>query len=122
MMAEAKPVLVPDVSQRDIDIGYSFSGADLLLFGAILYPGGRLPTDQKPADIVIVEGYKREGHRKIEARRRGAKSREPLSPNDANIIAVAADHPQPAENLPVFDLDDIAAIADFAERVTGLKA
>ena len=75
-----------------------------------------------PADIVIVEGYKREGHRKIEARRRGAKSREPLSPNDTNIIAVAADHPQPAENLPVFDLDDIAAIADFAERVTGLKA
>ena len=54
MMAEAKPVLVPDVSQRDIDIVYSFSGADLLLFGAILYPGGRLPTDKKPTDIVIV--------------------------------------------------------------------
>eukprot|EP01035_Chromulina_nebulosa_P032994 gene32994-44142_t len=49
-----KPILVPDVSQRDIEIAYSFTGADLLLFGAILYPGGRLPDDDKPADIVVV--------------------------------------------------------------------
>jgi uncharacterized protein (TIGR02186 family) len=50
----AKPVLVPDVSQRDIEIAYSFTGAELLLFGAILYPGGRLPDDDKPTDIVVV--------------------------------------------------------------------
>ncbi|MFA6608150.1 MAG: TIGR02186 family protein, partial [Sphingomonas sp.] len=43
-----------DVSQRDIEIQYSFTGADLLLFGAILYPGGRLPDDDKPTDIVVV--------------------------------------------------------------------
>lgn len=49
-----KPVLVPDVSQRDIEIAYSFTGAELLLFGAILYPGGRLPDDDKPTDIVVV--------------------------------------------------------------------
>lgn len=48
----ATPKLVPDVSQRQIDIVYSFTGAELLLFGAILYPGGRLPTDR--ADIVVV--------------------------------------------------------------------
>lgn len=57
LMAQAaapKPVLVPDVSQRDIEIQYSFTGANLLLFGAILYPGGRLPTDDKPTDIVVV--------------------------------------------------------------------
>ncbi|WP_372889114.1 TIGR02186 family protein [Sphingomonas sp.] len=53
-MAQSKPVLVPDVSQRDIEIQYSFTGADLLLFGAILYPGGRLPDDDKPTDIVVV--------------------------------------------------------------------
>jgi uncharacterized protein (TIGR02186 family) len=47
-------VLVPDVSQRDIEIQYSFTGANLLLFGAILYPGGRLPDDDKPTDIVVV--------------------------------------------------------------------
>jgi uncharacterized protein (TIGR02186 family) len=54
LMAESKPVLVPDVSDREIRIVYSFSGADLLLFGAILYPGGRLPDDKKPTDIVVV--------------------------------------------------------------------
>ncbi|RYD47875.1 MAG: hypothetical protein EOP60_16665 [Sphingomonadales bacterium] len=54
-MGQAKPVLVPDVSQRDIEIAYSFTGAELLLFGAILYPGGRVPADgEKPADIVVV--------------------------------------------------------------------
>lgn len=51
-MASANPVLVPDVSQRKIDIVYSFTGAELLLFGAILYPGGRIPSDD--ADIVVV--------------------------------------------------------------------
>jgi uncharacterized protein (TIGR02186 family) len=49
-----KPVLVPDVSQRDIEIAYSFTGAELLLFGAILYPGGRLPRGEAPTDIVVV--------------------------------------------------------------------
>ena len=53
-MGQAKPVLVPDVSQRAIDIAYSFTGADLLLFGAILYPGGRVPAGEAPADIVVV--------------------------------------------------------------------
>ncbi|MCW3835149.1 TIGR02186 family protein [Sphingomonas canadensis] len=51
----AKPVLVPDVSQRDIEIVYSFTGADLLLFGAIVYPGGQAPEPgDKPADVVVV--------------------------------------------------------------------
>ena len=49
-----KPVLVPDVSQRHIEIAYSFTGAELLLFGAILYPGGRLPRGAAPTDIVVV--------------------------------------------------------------------
>ena len=46
------PRLVPDVSSRAIEIQYSFTGEDLLLFGAILYPGQRLPDDR--ADIVVV--------------------------------------------------------------------
>lgn len=44
--------LVPDVSQRDIEIRYSFTGAELLLFGAILYPNGRAPAER--ADIAVV--------------------------------------------------------------------
>ncbi len=68
-----------------------------------------------PCELVIVEGYKREGHPKIEARRLGARDTTPLSARDPSIVAVAADHAQPGETLPVFDIDDIAAIADFAE-------
>ncbi len=54
LLAQAKPVLVPDVSQRNIEIVYSFTGAELLLFGAILYPGGRLPSEKKVTDVVVV--------------------------------------------------------------------
>lgn len=54
LLGATKPVLVPDVSQRDIEIIYSFTGAELLLFGAILYPGGRVPDGDEPADIVVV--------------------------------------------------------------------
>ena len=52
LMAQAEPVLVPDVSARSIEIRYTFAGAQLLLFGAILYPGGKVP--KRPADIVVV--------------------------------------------------------------------
>jgi uncharacterized protein (TIGR02186 family) len=47
-----KPVLVPDISARNVQIRYSFTGAQLLLFGAVVYPGGRAPTE--PADIAVV--------------------------------------------------------------------
>ncbi|MFD1033649.1 TIGR02186 family protein [Sphingomonas hankookensis] len=53
-MGAAAPVLVPDVSTRDVQIAYSFTGAELLLFGAILYPGGRVPQGDRPAEIVVV--------------------------------------------------------------------
>lgn len=46
------PVLVPDVSSRSIDIKYSFTGEELLLFGAIIYPDGRARSDR--TDIVVV--------------------------------------------------------------------
>ena len=51
-VSATKPRLVPDVSQSRIEIRYSFTGADLLLFGAILYPGGRAPRES--ADIAVV--------------------------------------------------------------------
>ncbi len=47
-----EPVLVPAVSQQKIDIVYSFTGAELLLFGAILYPDG--PDSDAKADIAVV--------------------------------------------------------------------
>jgi uncharacterized protein (TIGR02186 family) len=52
-LGQAEPKLVPDVSQRKIEIRYSFTGAELLLFGAILYPGGRPPTAKTDIAVVI---------------------------------------------------------------------
>lgn len=52
LMAQSQPRLVPDISARSIEIRYSFTGAQLLLFGAILYPGGRVPKN--PADVIVV--------------------------------------------------------------------
>jgi uncharacterized protein (TIGR02186 family) len=52
LIGAEKPVLVPDISARQVQIRYSFTGAQLLLFGAIVYPGGRAPS--RPADIVVV--------------------------------------------------------------------
>jgi uncharacterized protein (TIGR02186 family) len=52
LLAQSEPQLVPDVSARSIEIRYTFAGAQLLLFGAILYPGGKVP--KRPADIVVV--------------------------------------------------------------------
>ena len=69
-----------------------------------------------PCDLILVEGYKREGHPKIEARRREAGSREPLSLRDLSIVAVAADHAVETGGLPAFSLDDAAGIADFIVR------
>ena len=52
LVAAQKPVLVPDVSSREVEIRYTFSGAQLLLFGAIAYPDGRAPS--QPADVAVV--------------------------------------------------------------------
>ena len=64
-----------------------------------------------PVDLVIVEGYKREPHPKIEVHR--ASVGKPLIyPNDSWIVAVASDAPLPGTELPVIGLDDIETIAD----------
>jgi molybdopterin-guanine dinucleotide biosynthesis adapter protein len=73
-----------------------------------------------PCDIVLIEGYKREPVPKIEARRLEAANRQPLAPTDPHIVAIAADHPVTDTDLPVFDLDDTMALADFALARLGL--
>lgn len=53
LLGQAKPQLVPDVSQRDIQIRYSFTGAELLLFGAIVYPGGKPPGGDTDIAVIV---------------------------------------------------------------------
>lgn len=74
-----------------------------------------------PCDIVLIEGYKREPHMKIETRRLAARETVPIAPGDHTIVAIAADHPADGNGLPVFDIDAVAAIADLVERRTGLR-
>jgi molybdopterin-guanine dinucleotide biosynthesis protein MobB len=74
-----------------------------------------------PSDIVIVEGYKREPIPKIEARRIAAAKSDPLTQEDATVIAVAADHPADGDGRPVFDLNDSGGICDFLVRQFSLK-
>lgn len=64
-----------------------------------------------PADLVLIEGYKREPHPKIEVR--ASPEAEPLAPGDPGIVAVAGDFQPTDGDLPWFRRDEIAAIADF---------
>lgn len=62
-------------------------------------------------DLVLVEGFKRDPHPKIEVHR-AANGKPLLYPDDPAIRAIAADIPLPRAPLPVIDLDDVARIAD----------
>lgn len=65
-----------------------------------------------PVDLVIVEGFKREGHEKIEVYR-AAVGKPPLHADDPKVIAVATDQPLPGCPLPLLDLNDPDSIARF---------
>ena len=64
-----------------------------------------------PVDLILIEGWKRDSHPKIEAWR--VETGNPLiAPNDQTILAVASDSGLQIDR-PVFDLDDTAVVADF---------
>ncbi|MGZ3328901.1 MAG: molybdopterin-guanine dinucleotide biosynthesis protein B [Xanthobacteraceae bacterium] len=65
-----------------------------------------------PVDLVLVEGYKRASHPKLEVYR-ACVGKPLLQRDDAAIVAIASDEPLPAARVPVVDLDDIEAIADI---------
>ncbi|WP_407156115.1 molybdopterin-guanine dinucleotide biosynthesis protein B [Bradyrhizobium sp. STM 3557] len=67
-----------------------------------------------PVDLVIVEGYKTDPHRKIEVHR-AANSKPLLFPNDSAIVGIASDV-EVATSLPVVHLDDVPAVAAMMLR------
>jgi molybdopterin-guanine dinucleotide biosynthesis protein B len=73
-------------------------------------PLGEVLARLAPADLVLIEGYKREPHPKIEVRAADVPS---LAANDPAIAAIAADVRPVDTALPWFRRDDIAGIADF---------
>ncbi|MAN98050.1 molybdopterin-guanine dinucleotide biosynthesis protein B [uncultured Roseovarius sp.] len=71
-----------------------------------------------PVDLVLVEGYKRDRHPKVEAFR--VETGNPLiATDDPTIRAVASDTTLTIDR-PLFDLDDTKAIADFILAEVGL--
>ncbi len=71
-----------------------------------------------PVDLVLVEGYKRDRHPKIEAFR-AETGNDLIAPGDPTIRAIASDTPIESDR-PVFDLNDTVAIADFILSEVGL--
>lgn len=72
-----------------------------------------------PCDLVIVEGYKRDGHDKIEVRNL-TLDHPKLAGGDPTVVAIAATGPVAGAPVPVFDRDDVTALAGFIAKHMGL--
>jgi molybdopterin-guanine dinucleotide biosynthesis protein MobB len=73
-----------------------------------------------PVDLVIVEGFKRFPHPKIEVHRRD-RATPLIAWEDPAVVAVASDEPITDLDRPVFDLDDIEGIARFVLERTEME-
>lgn len=73
-----------------------------------------------PVDLVLIEGYKRADHPKIEAHRQAA-GRDLLARENPTIRAVASDAAPEGLACPVLHLDDTVAIADFILHDLGMQ-
>ncbi|MCQ4158857.1 molybdopterin-guanine dinucleotide biosynthesis protein B [Roseomonas sp. GC11] len=80
------------------------------LRGAPEPPLAELLARFTPVDLVVIEGFKRDAHPKIEVFR-AANGKPWLHPEDPAIRAVVADVPPPSPGLPQAGLDDIPAVA-----------
>ncbi|MBI1245465.1 MAG: molybdopterin-guanine dinucleotide biosynthesis protein B [Alphaproteobacteria bacterium] len=65
-----------------------------------------------PVDLVLVEGFKRDRHEKLEIHRPSI-GKPLLAPDDPNIVAVASDAALVGLRVPLLSIDDVPAIADF---------
>jgi molybdopterin-guanine dinucleotide biosynthesis adapter protein len=72
-----------------------------------------------PCDLVIVEGYKRDTHDKIEVRNLELNHPQ-LAGDDPTIVAIAANGAMHDPPVPAFDRDDVNALVGFIEKHKGL--
>lgn len=72
-----------------------------------------------PVDLLLIEGFKHHAHDKLEVFRRGV-GKPLLCVSDPRVVAVASDGAVPEAHVPVIDLDDTRAIADFIVAHCGL--
>jgi molybdopterin-guanine dinucleotide biosynthesis protein B len=101
-IAGATEVLISSANR--FALMHELRGAPELALGALL-------EKLAPVDLVLVEGFKREAHPKLEVYR-AVVGKPLLAPDDANIVAIASDGPV-AARVPVVSLDDIDAVAEL---------
>jgi len=77
-------------------------------------PLGDILAKLSPVDLVIVEGFKRHPHPKLEVYR-AVVGKPLLHPDDDCIVAIATDAPLPQAQVPVLMLDDIESIANVLQ-------
>jgi molybdopterin-guanine dinucleotide biosynthesis protein B len=81
---------------------------------------GELLDRLGPCDLVLVEGFKKGTHPKLEVTQR--RGPEPLiADGDPSVVAVATDHPEIVRGHPTFGLNEISTIADFISELCGLQ-
>jgi molybdopterin-guanine dinucleotide biosynthesis protein B len=73
---------------------------------------GVLIRKLSPVDLVLVEGYKREPHPKLEVHR-AAVGKPLIQPEDPAIVAIASDVPIAHASVPVVDIDDVDRVAEL---------
>jgi len=102
-MAGATEVLVS--SQNRFALMHELRGAPELTLAELL---ARL----SPVDLVIIEGYKRDPHPKLEVFR--ASVGKPLiHPDDPYVVAIASDVVLPQMRVPRVSIDDTDAVIDI---------
>jgi molybdopterin-guanine dinucleotide biosynthesis protein B len=74
-----------------------------------------------PVDLLVIEGFKNYDHPKLEVHR-SATGKPLICRKDNRIVAVASDESVDGLSIPVLDLDDIPAIADFIVEYCGLAS
>jgi molybdopterin-guanine dinucleotide biosynthesis protein B len=78
-----------------------------------------LTRNMTPVDLLLVEGFKHEGHDKLEVYRPSV-GKEPLYRDDPKVVAIASDGAVGDANVPVLPIDDPDAIVRFLLDYCGL--
>lgn len=79
-----------------------------------------LRTHMKPVDLLIADGFDDDPHPRIELRRSDVGARPSGANDDRRVVAVACDTVLDGLDVPVLDVADVPAIADFIAGHCGL--
>lgn len=74
----------------------------------------------EPVDLVLIEGFKKYPHAKLEVYRPSAE-RKLIAREDNSVVAIATDEDVDGGDLPIIDLNNVAAVADFVITYCGLE-